>query len=332
MNELKVLGTENVAGYQFTGIEGGFGKDKKAMLVPDIAKIHGQRTAKINELLNRNKKQFIDGVDIIDFLSPSEGLRNFAKENGLITNNRVKHIYLLSERGYLKLLKIMDDDKAWDIYNEIVDNYFNMRAEIKHVATKYEKLMQLANLTSNEEMKEYLISKVIEEITGEIVDVPLGFSLFQMERELHISWTIIDYTANKLGLKAPISQRNKFGYWEPQDCGAYISYNWYATALSTHKEGIKSMKIVDERENLLDVENWHIGDVIEFGDRFDGLTLGMIVQDDYKSYWLLDLEKGDTQSTNTFRFNDLGALIQAINNCYDIARKVNVELHIKEGE
>ncbi|MGQ5708790.1 ORF6N domain-containing protein [Lactobacillus sp. PSON] len=230
MNELKVLGTENVAGYQFTGIEGGFGKGKKAMLVPDIAKIHGQALSILNRSIVRNIDKFTIGLDLIDLLNASEAFRKFAKENGLITNNRVKHIYLLSERGYLKLLKIMDDDKAWDIYNEIVDNYFNMRAEIKHEATKYEKLMQLANLTSNEEMKEYLISKAAEEITGEIVDVPLGFSLFQMERELHISWTIIDYTANKLGLKAPISQRNKFGYWEPQDCGAYISYNWYATA------------------------------------------------------------------------------------------------------
>lgn len=40
MNELKVLGKEKVSGFEFTGIEGGFGKDKKAMLVKDIAVIH----------------------------------------------------------------------------------------------------------------------------------------------------------------------------------------------------------------------------------------------------------------------------------------------------
>lgn len=28
-------------------------------------------------------------------------------------------------------MKIMDDDKAWDIYDELVDNYFNMRVAIK---------------------------------------------------------------------------------------------------------------------------------------------------------------------------------------------------------
>ena len=41
--------------------------------------------------------------------------------------NASKHIYLLSERGYAKLLKILEDDKAWEIYDELVDNYFNIR-------------------------------------------------------------------------------------------------------------------------------------------------------------------------------------------------------------
>jgi len=44
-------------------------------------------------------------VFTVAILNPSEGLREFAKENELITNNRIKNIYLLSERGYSKLLK-----------------------------------------------------------------------------------------------------------------------------------------------------------------------------------------------------------------------------------
>ena len=42
MNELKVIGREHIGHIEFTGIEGGFGKDKKAMLVKDIAQIHGR--------------------------------------------------------------------------------------------------------------------------------------------------------------------------------------------------------------------------------------------------------------------------------------------------
>lgn len=66
MNDLKILGREHVGKIEFTGIEGGFGKDKKAMLVKDIAKIHDRPVFKVNELINRNRKRFVDGVDVLD--------------------------------------------------------------------------------------------------------------------------------------------------------------------------------------------------------------------------------------------------------------------------
>ncbi|WP_255428441.1 ORF6C domain-containing protein [Sporosarcina sp. resist] len=40
-----------------------------------------------------------------------------------------KNIYLLSERGYAKLLKVFEDDLAWDKYDELLDGYFQMRDE-----------------------------------------------------------------------------------------------------------------------------------------------------------------------------------------------------------
>ena len=130
-NELiKINGTKEVNGMKFHEIEGGFGKNKKSMLAKDIGIIHGRELRKINELINNNRNRFKDHIDIIDFLNPSEGLRDFAKENGLIGSNRTQNVYLLSERGYSKLLKIMDDDLAWEKYDELVDNYFNMRQVI----------------------------------------------------------------------------------------------------------------------------------------------------------------------------------------------------------
>lgn len=131
MHELKILGTEKVGNFKFTGIEGGFGENKKAMLVRDIAVIHGKEVRQINQAINMNRKRFKDGIDVIDFLNQSNGFRKFAEDNGLIGSNRTQHVYLLSERGYAKLLKILEDDKAWEIYDELVDNYFNMRYVIQ---------------------------------------------------------------------------------------------------------------------------------------------------------------------------------------------------------
>ena len=144
MTNLKVIGKENVAGYEFTGIEGGFEKGKRGMLVRDIAEIHGQRVAKINERIQSNIKRFKNGVDLIDlknndFLVP-------LKDIGFTQNqvNRSLHVYMLSERGYAKLLKILEDDTAWDIYDQFVDGYFNMRQQFKKPQSAME-LIKLQN-------------------------------------------------------------------------------------------------------------------------------------------------------------------------------------------
>ena len=38
--------------------------------------------------------------------------------------------YLLSERGYAKLIKIMDSDKAWEVHDKLIDEYFTMKKVI----------------------------------------------------------------------------------------------------------------------------------------------------------------------------------------------------------
>ncbi|WP_144509002.1 ORF6C domain-containing protein [Bacillus mycoides] len=130
VNELHILGIQNIAGYQFTGIEGGFGEGKKAMLDKEIADIHSKGWHHVNELINRNIKRFKDNVDIVD-LKSNRSERLQLSELGF-TNMQIakaKNIYLLSERGYVKLLKILEDDTAWELYDQFVDGYFNMREQ-----------------------------------------------------------------------------------------------------------------------------------------------------------------------------------------------------------
>lgn len=133
---VKVNGLINVAGMRFHDIEGGFGKDKKSMLVRDIAEIHGREEKYINRNINNNRKWFKDGLDIIDLkvgeyksLSLEVGYSNQSYANA---NN----IYLLSERGYSKLLKILEDDFAWEQYDKLVDGYFNREDKLSYYLQK----------------------------------------------------------------------------------------------------------------------------------------------------------------------------------------------------
>lgn len=42
MEALKIIGQEKIGKIKFTGIEGGFGEGKKAMLARDIALVHSR--------------------------------------------------------------------------------------------------------------------------------------------------------------------------------------------------------------------------------------------------------------------------------------------------
>lgn len=144
MNELKNIGKQHIGEYEFTGIEGGFGEGKKAMLVKDIAEIHEREVKVINQTINKNINRFKFDVDIID-LKSKVNQNDLTEKYGFEVHSvrMSKNIYLLSERGYAKLLKILEDDKAWEIYDELVDNYFSMRSEQKRLPNTREAIQQL---------------------------------------------------------------------------------------------------------------------------------------------------------------------------------------------
>lgn len=144
MEKLTVKGIKQIEDMKFHDIEGGFGEGKKAMLVKDIAKIHGRDTGRINEAINRNKNRFKNNVDFID-LKESKFAIDLC-ESGIYTKNSVNassNIYLLSERGYAKLLKILEDDVAWDQYEKLVDGYFNMRKQIPKLSKELQAIFAI---------------------------------------------------------------------------------------------------------------------------------------------------------------------------------------------
>lgn len=130
MNSLIVNGMKNIDGMKFHDIEGGFGEGKKLMLVKEIANIHGRELKDINRNINNNIERFKKDIDIVDL--KNGGFDSLLQELG-ISNREInisKNIYLLSERGYSKLLKILEDDFAWEQYDKLVDRYFNIRNKL----------------------------------------------------------------------------------------------------------------------------------------------------------------------------------------------------------
>lgn len=238
MNELKVTGTQKIGEYEFTGIEGGFGEGKKAMLVKDIAEIHGQPVSEINRRINDNRKWFEDGVDIIDLKSDMGLSHNEIKGFGFSQNaiNKSGNIYVLSEQGYSNLLKILEDAKAWMIYKKFVKDYFGMRKAIKEnnisiaqskrleimednaKTRKANLLYKIAMAAKSETGKERLLAEAGKAITGEMV-LPVmkqkEYSAGDVARIIGNGLTAnnVGRIANSLGLKAEQPGQNEYGRW-----------------------------------------------------------------------------------------------------------------------
>lgn len=234
MNELKVLGQEKIGQYEFTGIEGGFGENKRAMLVKDIAAIHGKEVKEVNRLIKSNINRFKFGIDLLDLKRVISN--HLFSEYGFTKAQwgNANNIYMLSERGYAKLLKILEDDTAWDIYDELVDNYFNMREAIKtdsaiglkgkrlaimeeNAKTKQAQLLfKVATGTASNSARERIFAHIATELTGEkfIPEIQKKeFSAKEVGDKFGISAQKVGRIANVLDLKAEQPGENQFGRW-----------------------------------------------------------------------------------------------------------------------
>ena len=128
-------------------------------------------TKHVNELINRNIKRFKVGIGIMDLgvvLNDTElkGL-GFTQQalnsyKGLRAKGQGGNIYLLSERGYAKLIKIMDSDLAWDIHDQLMDEYFSMREEKEKQKPVSQLDAIIAGLQATKELQEKMA--VVEQV------------------------------------------------------------------------------------------------------------------------------------------------------------------------
>lgn len=82
----------------------------------EVDKVHKKAAGMARAAFNRHKKHFICNVDyFVHDMHEAKKLYGITAPNG---------ITLLTESGYLLLAKVFDDDLAWQVQRELVNNYF----------------------------------------------------------------------------------------------------------------------------------------------------------------------------------------------------------------
>lgn len=127
MNEIILKGTQKFMGKEIPVVYGGFGENNKCITDKTIAELHDIETKKVRERITNNINRFKENTDFIDLkIVVRQADDNLLSQLGYTNMEIVKsnHIYLLSRRGYAKLIKIFDTDLAWEVYENLLDKYF----------------------------------------------------------------------------------------------------------------------------------------------------------------------------------------------------------------
>lgn len=96
-------------------------KGQRVITFKDIDTVHQRPSGTARRNFNTNKKHFIEGEDY--FVRNSYEAKN---EFNLVAPNG---IVLITESGYLMLVKSFTDDLSWDVQRELVKCYFRVKEE-----------------------------------------------------------------------------------------------------------------------------------------------------------------------------------------------------------
>lgn len=100
-------------------------KGKRVVTFKDIDRVHQRPDGTARKRFSDNRKRFISGVDFYK-ISPSEFRTAF---DDAMDKRQQNDVTLITESGYLMLVKSFTDDLAWKVQRDLVDTYFRARAE-----------------------------------------------------------------------------------------------------------------------------------------------------------------------------------------------------------
>ena len=147
-------------------------KGMKVLTTRQIAEAYGVSKDKIIYYFNYNKDRYVLGKHYIEVLG--EELRRLKRTCEIQSSFKyAKTLYLWTEKGALLHAKSLNTDKAWEVYDYLVDFYFRAKEEPK-------------------ETKPAPVVKKEKPLTREVVDIPENPQMLKAIQKLRDDLTCMD--------------------------------------------------------------------------------------------------------------------------------------------
>ena len=202
MRELQVIEREN----------------QRVLTTAQIAEQYETDAKRISENFKTNSNRYTEGKHY--YCLTGDALRkfkeNYSGKSGLV-DKRAPVLYLWTEKGALLHAKSLNTDKAWAVYDELVENYFEVHQqkqlsqqntdktkelEIKEMDVRIrmsDQFLKIANAETSmsKDYKSILIAKAAEVLAGEEI-LPLPKSKQKMYTATEVG-KIFGVSAQKIG-------------------------------------------------------------------------------------------------------------------------------------
>lgn len=155
MNELTTINNTQLSVKEFS--------DQRVVTFKDIDAVHGRPDGTASRNFRTNRAHFIEGEDFFK-ITPDE----FRRTIGEMDSRQQNEITLITESGYLMLVKSFTDDLAWKVQRELVKGYFRAKAVQPQPLTPAQQLLAQASLLVEQEQRLSAMETRQDELTLQV--------------------------------------------------------------------------------------------------------------------------------------------------------------------
>lgn len=136
-------------------------KNQRVVIFKDIDMVHERAEGTASRNFRENRDKFIKDVDYFHLSYEEVRATNF------VERPNSQGLTLITESGYLMLVKSLTDDLAWKVQRQLVNNYFRG----KQLASNLDGLSPQLQLLINMELKQKELETAVTENRQEIQDM-----------------------------------------------------------------------------------------------------------------------------------------------------------------
>lgn len=152
-------------------------KGIRVLTSKQIAEKYETSTDIIKKNFSNNRKRYVEGKHYI--LLTGDELKAFKNQvnNVHLVDGRTSHLYLWTEKGALLHAKSLNTDKAWEVYDYLVDFYFRVKEEVKPEEIKRRTGEEVVDIPENVQ-----IQKAIKEADNYIIALQVSLKEYNKYR------------------------------------------------------------------------------------------------------------------------------------------------------